>query len=288
MAGAPHHRTCISITQGATAVSGGYLNQKVPAQSGINELDQLGQAFNAMVISLQQSDQAQNAFVADVAHELRTPLTVIKGTIETLEDGAMDDLTGRGPLLISMQRETDRLIRLVNDLLILTRADGGMLQLELESVDLGNLAQERCAHLAPLAAGRGVRFEVTIEGAPYVWGDEDRLAQVLDNLLDNARRYSPEGEVVTVKIEQRGVECRCSIHDRGAGISQKHLPYIFDRFYRAEPSRNRQSGGAGLGLAIARALILAQGGSIQAESQPGDGTTLSFCLPTGSDCHEVD
>ena len=89
------------------------------------------------------------------------PLTVIKGTIETLEDGAMDDLTGRGPLLISMQRETDRLIRLVNDLLILTRADAGMLQLELESVDLGNLAQQRCAHLAPLAASRGVTFEVT-------------------------------------------------------------------------------------------------------------------------------
>ena len=117
-----------AITRGATAVSNGDLNQQVPAQSGIRELDDLGKSFNQMVDSLQQSDQAQNAFVADVAHELRTPLTVIKGTIETLEDGAMDDIKGRGPLLTSMQRETDRLIRLVNDLLVLTRADAGMLE----------------------------------------------------------------------------------------------------------------------------------------------------------------
>ena len=277
-----------AMTRGAVAVSGGDLNQNIPIQSGIRELDNLGQSFNHMVVSLRQSDQAQNTFVADVAHELRTPLTVIKGTIETLEDGAMDDMDGRGPLLISMQRETDRLIRLVNDLLILTRADAGMLKLELEPLDLGNLAKQRCAHLAPLAACRDVTFAVKVEGMPCVLGDEDRLAQVLDNLLDNAVRYSPEGAVVAVDIAPRGNEYCCRVHDGGPGIPEKHLPYIFDRFYRAESSRNRQSGGAGLGLAIARALVLAQGGSIDAESQPGCGTTVSFYLPTNPDCHEVD
>jgi signal transduction histidine kinase len=277
-----------AITRGAAAVSGGDLNQNIPAQSGIRELDYLGQAFNQMVTSLRQSDRAQNAFVADVAHELRTPLTVIKGTIETLEDGAMDDIDGRGPLLTSMQRETDRLIRLVNDLLILTRADAGMLKLELAALDLSSLAQQRCAHLAPLAAQRGVTFAVMVEGSACVLGDEDRVAQVLDNLLDNALRYSPEGAAVTVEITLRGKECHCSVHDSGPGIPQKHLPYIFERFYRAESSRNRQSGGAGLGLAITRALVLAQGGSIDAQSQPGRGTTLSFCLPASPDCHEID
>ncbi|MBE0699024.1 MAG: HAMP domain-containing protein [Anaerolineaceae bacterium] len=279
-----------AITQGARAVSGGDLNQNIPAQSGISELDYLGEAFNQMAASLRQSDQARNAFVADVAHELRTPLTVIKGTIETLEDGAVDDIDGRGPLLISMQRETDRLIRLVNDLLILTRADAGMLKLKLAPLNLGSLAQQRCAHLTPLAARRGVKFAVKVDGTPCVLGDQDRLAQVLDNLLDNAVRFSPEGAAVTVEIALWGKECCCSVHDNGPGIPQEHMAYIFERFYRVEPSRNRQSGGAGLGLAIARALVLAQGGSISAESQPDCGTTLRFCLPSTNkeDCHEVD
>jgi signal transduction histidine kinase len=251
-------------------------------------LDDLGQGFNQMVDSLKQSDQAQNEFVANVAHELRTPLTVIKGTIETLEDGAMDDVKGRDPLLTSMQRETDRLIRLVNDLLVLTRADAGMLKLELKPLDLGDLVKQRCDHLALLATQRKVTFEIKADKTNCVIGDEDRLAQVLDNLLDNAIRFSPDGAVVIVAIAQQGKDICCSVHDDGPGIPKKHLPFIFERFYRAESSRNRQSGGAGLGLAIARALVQAQGGNISVESLPGQGTSFRFCLPTGTDCHEVD
>jgi hypothetical protein len=119
-------------------VSAGDLNQRVALGSQISEINSLGQAFNHMTASLRQADQAKTAFVADVTHELRTPLTVIKGTIETLEDGALDDLEGRGPLLQSMQRETDRLIRLVNDLLVLTRADAGALNLEIQPAGPGS------------------------------------------------------------------------------------------------------------------------------------------------------
>lgn len=281
-------RPVSEIARGAAAVSKGDLNQTVAAQSGITELDHLGQAFNQMVASLRQSDQTQNAFVADVAHELRTPLTVIKGTIETLEDGALDDIEGRGPLLSSMQRETDRLIRLVNDLLVLTRADAGMLNMEKESVDLGELARQRCMQLTPLGARRNVHFEVHVEGTPCISGDADRLAQVLDNLLDNAVRYSPEGSVVSVVITRKGQECCCRVADCGPGVSEKHLPYLFERFYRVESSRQRKSGGAGLGLAIARALVTAHGGRIEAESQPGSGTTISFYLPATPDCHDSD
>jgi signal transduction histidine kinase len=282
-------RPVFAITAGAAAVSEGDLNRVVLAQSGIRELDTLGDSFNRMVSSIRKSDQAQNAFVADVAHELRTPLTVIKGTVDTLEDGAMDDIEGRGPLLASMQRETDRLIRLVNNLLVLTRADAGLLKLNLKPVDLVLLAQQRCDHLSPLATKKGVKLEIKSEGLFCVKGDEDRLSQVLDNLLDNAIRYSPENGVVTVEITHGEKQVlNCSIHDSGPGIPPEHLPHIFDRFYRVEASRNRQGGEAGLGLAIARALIHTQGGSILAESLPGGGTTLRISLPTARDCSKTD
>jgi signal transduction histidine kinase len=270
------------ISNAAAAVSAGDLNQSVPTQSAIREINGLGQAFNAMTASLRQSDQAKNAFIADVTHELRTPLTVIKGTIETLEDGALDDLAGRGPLLASMQRETDRLIRLVNDLLVLTRADAGTLNLDIQALDLVELARARCDHFAALAARRHVRLEISAPESMAAAADSDRCSQVLDNLLDNAIRYSPEGSVVTVEIRSAGNECQCAVHDCGVGISENHLPYIFDRFYRADTSRNRHTGGAGLGLAIARALVLAQGGRIGAESTPGSGATIRFSLPTAS------
>ena len=267
------------ISHAAAAVSAGNLNQHVPTESNISELNGLGQAFNAMTESLRQSDQAKNAFVADVTHELRTPLTVIKGTIETLEDGALDDVAGRGPLLESMQRETDRLIRLVNDLLVLTRADAGMLKMDIRPLDLAELARTRCEQLSALAACRQVRLAVTGAESAWVPGDADRLSQVLDNLLDNAIRYSPEGSTVTVELRSGESECHCAVRDCGAGIPEKHLAFIFDRFYRADPSRNRQTGGAGLGLSIVRALVLAQGGHISAESAVGAGTTVHFSLP---------
>jgi heavy metal sensor kinase len=276
-----------ALAKVAAAVSDGDLTQHVPLENSISELNGLGKAFNRMIESLRQSVQAKNAFVADVNHELRTPLTVIKGTLETLEDGAIDDAEGRGPLLASMQRETDRLIRLVNDLLVLTRADAGTLNLRLQPLDLGEMARTRCEHLAPLATRRQVKLSVVVGKTslpPCVLGDADRLAQVLDNLLDNAIRYSPEGSTIKVEVRQNGTECECAVQDHGPGIPQKHLPMIFERFYRADASRNRQTGGAGLGLAIARALVTAQGGYISIESIEGEGTTLRFSLPASADC----
>lgn len=271
------------ISQAAGSVN---LNQSVPTASGIRELDDLGRAFNSMTENLRQSAQARNAFIADVTHELRTPLTVIKGTIETLEDGALDDVAGRGPLLASMQRETERLIRLVNDLLVLTRADAGTLHLEFQPLDLVELARARCEHLSVLAARRRVQFALTAPDPAPLLGDADRLSQVLDNLLDNALRYSPENSTVAVEIRASAGECQCAVQDSGPGIPQKHIPFIFERFYRADASRNRQSGGAGLGLSIAKALVLAHGGRISAESVDGQGTTIRFSLPTASQLPE--
>ncbi|HEU0297028.1 MAG TPA: ATP-binding protein [Anaerolineales bacterium] len=261
----------------AAAVSQGDLTQAVSASTEISELDSLGQAFNAMTENLRQSDETKKAFIADVTHELRTPLTVIKGTIETLEDGALDDLEGRSSLLSSMMRETDRLIRMVNDLLVLTRADAGSLPLNVQDLDLTELARMRCETMSPLASRQQVGLKV-VGDLHFVSADPDRISQVVNNLLDNAIRHSPVDSTVTVTVSSKEGGVECAVSDCGAGIPARHLPFIFDRFYRVEASRDRASGGTGLGLAIARALITAHGGRISAQSSEGGGTTITFWL----------
>jgi two-component system, OmpR family, sensor histidine kinase BaeS len=271
------------LANAANTIASGDLKIHAPDDSKIKEIQRLGQTFNDMTKSLRQSDETKKAFIADVTHELRTPLTVIKGTIETLEDGALDDREGRGPLLTSMQRETDRLIRLVNELLVLTRADAGSLQLEICPMDLLELARERCELLIKLATRHAVDLKVCQPNTQTnlrVLADSDRLSQVLDNLLDNAIRHSPPNSTITVRITKTDNGVECSVSNQGMGIPAEHLPYIFERFYRVDKSRNPKDGGTGLGLAIARALIHAQGGHISAQSIEGKGTTIAFWLPT--------
>ncbi len=273
-----------ALANTAKTISSGDLKAQTPTDSNIAELQSLSQTFNAMTDSLRQSDEAKKAFIADVTHELRTPLTVIKGTIETLEDGALDDREGRGPLLTSMQRETDRLIRLVNELLVLTRADAGSLQLDIQPLDLDELAKQRCDVLSNLARQQGVSLRVINEGneRTRVLADPDRLSQVLDNLLDNAIRHSLKGSTITISIKEENFGISCSVSDEGDGIPPEHLPFVFERFYRVDKSRDRNSGGTGLGLAITRALVRAQGGTITAQSVVGKGTTIQFWLPSAS------
>lgn len=268
----------------ADSISHGNLNQHVETKSRISEIQRLSNTFNDMAENLRQSEAAKKAFIADVTHELRTPLTVIKGTIETLEDGALDDVEGRGPLLTSMQRETDRLIRLVNELLVLTRADAGALQLNMQTVDLVELVEARCVVLSGLATRRGITFavkEAASETPAIVLADPDRISQVIDNLLNNAIRHSPEKGTITFAIEQVDNGWECCIIDQGSGIPAEHLPFIFERFYRVDSarSRNRTESGTGLGLAIAKELVDAHGGHIGAQSSEGNGTIVKFWLP---------
>jgi len=268
------------LASAAAAVSKGDLKQTVSTNTNITEFQSVNQTFNEMIGSLRQSDEVKKAFIADVTHELRTPLTVIKGTIETLEDGALDDLEGRSSLLTSMMRETDRLIRMVNELLVLTRADAGSLTLNIQNVDLTELAQMRCETMRPMASRQKVGIRVDSAMPPMLVSvDPDRISQVLDNLIANAVRHSPENSTISIKLQTNDDWIECSVSDSGIGISSKHLPFIFDRFYRVESSRDRISGGTGLGLAIARALISAHGGDIYAASVEGKGTTVTFRLP---------
>jgi signal transduction histidine kinase len=180
-----------------------------------------------------------------------------------------------------MQRETDRLIRLVNELLVLTRADAGSLQLEIQPLDLGELAKQRCEVLFDLAGRQGVHLKVE-DGtgeSTRVLADPDRLSQVLDNLLENAIRHSPGDSTITVLVNEAGSQISCAVSDEGYGIPPEHLPFIFERFYRVDKARDRHRGGTGLGLAITRALIHAQGGTITAQSVVGKGTAIRFLLP---------
>jgi signal transduction histidine kinase len=280
-----------AIARASLAVSGGDLTRRVPVEGSIRELESLGQSFNTMTESLGRAEQAKNAFIADITHELRTPLTVVKGTIETLEDGALDDVEGRRQLLDSMQRETDRLIRLVNDLLVLTRADAGALQLDIRPLELRSYVRARCAHFSILAGQRKVNLvlEQHVDEQPAcVLADADRLAQVLDNLLDNALRYSPEGSSINLAVFPAEGRWACSVRDQGPGIPPRHMPFVFERFYRVDASRNRSTGGTGLGLAIARSLMLAQGGTITIESDEGRGTVFTFQLPSVENCSGTD
>ncbi len=264
-------------------ISTGDLNQAAPEDPSLAELTLLSRAFNRMIQNLRKADKAKSNFIAGVTHELRTPLTVIKGTIETLQDGAVDDMEARGPFLNSMGQETERLIRIVNDLLILTRADAGELNLQLKKVDLASLARSRCKQLEPIARQSKVRLIVDTSDQQAgecadILADSDRITQILDNLLANAIRYTPENCEVRVVLAKEGSQIACRVIDPGTGIPEQHLPFIFDRFYRVDPARGRNQGGSGLGLAIVKELVESQGGKVAASSQEGQGTTITFWL----------
>ena len=218
-------------------------------------------------------------FVANVSHELRTPLTAVKGTVETLRDGAVDDLDARDRFLATIESETDRMIRLVNDLLLLSRTDSEALNLRREPLDLPALAREVAAPLQNRARQTALRIEAA-PNLPRAWADPDRVAQVLLNLLDNALKYAPQSNEVRVLL-MPGAERTVLVQvvDRGPGIPAEALPRLGQRFYRADKARARSQGGSGLGLAIARALVEAHGGQLWIESIEGQGATVSFTLP---------
>lgn len=268
------------LTTAAGAVARGQFDHQVPVRSR-DEVGRLSRAFNDMTTRLQAARQMQIDFVANVSHELRTPLTSIKGIIETLQDGAVEDLAVRDRFLQTVEEETDRLIRLVNQLLLLSRTDSEALNLRREPTDLAQLTCRTVEKLAGRAETGRVTLRAETNGRPLpAWIDPDRIGQVLVNLLDNAIKYSPPGGAVTVRVEpgQNGLRL-VRVADQGIGIPAADLPHIGQRFYRADKARSRAEGGSGLGLAIAQALVQAHGGQLWLESEEGRGTVVSFTLP---------
>lgn len=264
------------LTKASQALSKGDLKQQVPVTSN-DELGQLTTTFNQMSSDLARADEQRKQMTADITHDLSTPLQIISGYIEMLEDG---EVTLSPERIEIIKTEIDHLRRLVGDLSTLTQVETGALDIQLQPVQTSSLLERVFQAYQPIAAHQGVEIMVeTAEPTSTILVDEGRMLQVLKNLVDNALRYTPRGGTITL-IERTNEKVNLYVSDSGSGIDAEDLPYVFDRFYRADKSRNGTSGKMGLGLAICKALVTAQGGEIHAESAgKGQGTTMVLSFP---------
>jgi two-component system OmpR family sensor kinase/two-component system sensor histidine kinase BaeS len=312
------------VTGAAQALAAGDMGVRVQ-QPAVRELSELAGAFNAMADALVRADQQRRQLTADVAHELRTPLAIVKGRLEGIQDGVYSADAGQ---ITGLLNEVALLERLIDDLRLLALAEAGQLPLYPEPVNPADLVYATQRAFAHEATERRVTLEVAVpEHPPTIVADDQRISQVLGNLVGNALRHTPPGGRVVIGLAQeadgrrqaaggkqqaaggRRLEVgnrkqeaeasqdvaaqaaepsflgperpavQFSVSDTGPGIAPEHLPHVFDRFYRADRARTRSSGGAGLGLAIARQIVEAHGGRIWATSLPGQGTTMTFSIP---------
>jgi two-component system, OmpR family, sensor histidine kinase BaeS len=284
-------RPLTSLTLAAEEMKGGNYTQRVDEPKSQDELGRLASTFNAMadkiesdVNELRHQDQVRRELIANIAHDLVTPLTAIQGFSEALADDVISEPKERQETAQLIGREVQRLRRLVSDMQHMSSLESGWVQLDLAPLDLHALADEVLEVIGPECEQAGITLHNAIApGTPLVLADSDRVTQVLLNLLDNARRYTPPGGSITIGARANsGAGAKWLdvwVSDTGIGINADDLPYIFDRFFRSDRSRTGASGGSGLGLAIVKAVVTAHGGTIHAESAPGEGTRITFTLP---------
>jgi len=243
-----------------------------------DELGQLALRFNQMADKLEKTETIRRQLIGDVTHELRTPLTAVKGYLEGLMDGV---LPADPETYEQIHSEIDRLQRLVNDLQELSRVEAGAFQLNLAPVPPERLIERIQSTLGRQFEDKNIQLVTDVEpGLPNLFVDKDRIIQVLTNLVGNALQYTPNGGKVSISVRREKSEILFAVKDTGIGISTEQLTFIFNRFYRTDKSRNRASGGSGIGLTIAKALVQAHQGKIWAESNgEGKGSTFSFLIP---------
>jgi signal transduction histidine kinase len=263
----------------ADAVADGDLNAQVP-ERGSGDMRRLVRSFNRMARELQRADQQRRNLTADVAHELRTPLHVIQGNLEGILDGVYPPSEGH---LRATLDETRQLARLVEDLQTLSLAEAGALPLQMEQVEVADLLSDVITSFSSQAESQGVALRQEVEGDPdqlVLQADPQRLEQVMANLVVNALRHTPRGGRIVLRAEKLEGAVRLLVSDTGEGIPPEDLPFIFDRFWRGDRSRSHADGASsGLGLAISKQLVEAHGGRIEAESEPGHGTSFTIDLP---------
>lgn len=269
----PIHR----VTQTALRITRAEdLSRRLPRSNAQDELARLTDTFNEMLGRLETLFQQQQRLVADVSHELRTPLTTLRGNLDLLKRGQ----GAHGPdevrdMLETMDGEIIRMSRLVSDLLLLAKADAGV-ELERRMVELDTVLLD--VYRQAVVMADGVHIELGHEDQAVVLGDRDRLQQVLINLTDNAIKYTPRGGTVCLSLYNREKWVQVSVSDTGVGIPKEEQPHVFERFYRSDRARTRQSGGAGLGLSIAKWIAEAHGGHLTVESEEGKGSTFTLWL----------
>ena len=258
--------------------SGDYAT-RVAASSG-DELGQLARDFNHLALTLENNERMRRDMVADISHELRTPLAILQGELEAMQDGVRA-LTPES--LASLQAEVATLKKLIEDLYELSLADVGAMHYRMTRVDTGALLSAVCASFRERMAARGLTLDVQVDPlAPPLHGDPQRLTQLFNNLLENSLRYTdPEGQT-RIRLQARGQTLEISVEDSAPGVPDSLLPRLFERMFRADPSRSRESGGSGLGLALAARIVEAHGGTIQAQPSPLGGVRILMHFPLGT------
>ncbi len=265
-----------ALTMATRRLGQGNLSQRVQSNEK-GELGELAQAFNAMAENLERSEKLRRNMIADIAHELRTPLSNLRGYLEALRDGVIKP---NRQIICSLDEEVNLLSRLVDDLQQLSLAEAGELKLNYQPENINELVKKTIALRQIQAAAKGIFISANLpEGLPPVNIDPQRISQVLLNLMDNAIAHTPQGGNITIVARKLDNRLEISVEDTGEGIPAEDLPFVFERFYRVDKSRTRATGGAGLGLAIAKSLVEAHGGEIQVQSQKGKGSRFSFTVP---------
>ena len=265
-----------ALTQTARRLGKGDFSQRVQFKDK-GEVGELAQAFNSMAGDLERTEQLRRNMVADIAHELRTPLTNLKGYLEAVRDGVIKP---DASAIRSLDEEASLLSRLVDDLQELSLAEAGELKLDFKSEDIIKLIKQMVKTMQAQAAARGVSLSLDLPGKlSKVNIDSQRINQVLRNLLENALAHTEKDGNIVVTAQEQANRVKIMVTDNGEGIPAEDLPSIFERFYRVDKSRTRVTGGSGLGLTIARRLVEAHGGQIEARSEPGKGSRFTFTIP---------
>ena len=266
------------MTEAARRISAEHLDERVHTTGTGDELDRLAATLNAMLDRLDMAFRQIRQFSADASHELQTPLTILQGELEVaLRAPRTPDDYRR--VLTSALEESARIARLVDGLLLLSRADAGVLRMDRQPVDLAHLVTDVCEHLQVLAEARGVTLDLGPLTPITLQGDRQHLRRLLVNLVDNGVKYTPAGGRVTLGLHQDGAWAVLGVSDTGIGLAPEERERVFQRFYRAPAAVSRGEEGSGLGLCIARSIAEAHGGSIQVESAEGHGSTFTVFLP---------
>jgi two-component system phosphate regulon sensor histidine kinase PhoR len=232
------------------------------------------------ITEIRRLENVRKEFVANVSHELKTPLTSIKGSIETLQEGAINDSENSLRFINIIKKHSDRLERLIDDLLDLSQIESGKIEMDFEPVNLSEIVNGVASNFEEITSQKGQKINVNIpSGLPYVLADEEKIETVLTNLLDNAVKYTPEFGEITISAVAKDSEVQIEVADTGIGIPAKELPRVFERFYRVDNTRSRELGGTGLGLSIVKHIVEAHGGTVNAQSELGIGSRVAFTLP---------
>lgn len=263
----------------ASRIAEGDFEQRVKVKSE-DEFGKLGKAINNMIQRLADSEKMRRDFIANVSHELRSPLTSVQGFVNALLEEKDKDLEERQKYLTIVQKETDRLNKLINDLLEISKFESQGVNFNMNEFPLEVVLNRATTSLKPQLDAKKLTVKIALsEDMPLCYGDEDRIEQVIHNLLSNALQYSPEGSKILITSQILPDEIHVEISDNGPGIPAEDLPLVWERFYRVDKDRSRQKGGTGLGLAIVQEIIKKHGGRVTAESEPGEGTVFGFTLP---------